>query len=247
MLHALHGNFGSPADWDAVLTGIPAPSPVHCWNLWEIRRRHPEAATLEGFTRWLNRQASQEAGIRPDFRILAGYSLGGRLALQALALRPDLWQAAILLAPHPGLEDPAERSARLRHDQSWADRTRQAPWPDLLTRWNAQPVLAGGPAPSAAEEWRPEIAGAFEDWSLGHQPDSLLAALADHPLPVLWITGERDVKFTALGAAAARVVPQVRHHILPGCGHRLLQQDPQAVRVLVSRFLHSLPSASSLS
>ncbi|RYD37788.1 MAG: alpha/beta fold hydrolase, partial [Verrucomicrobiaceae bacterium] len=159
----------------------------------------------------------------------------------------DLWQAAILLAPHPGLKDPAERSARLRHDQAWADRTRRTPWPELLTDWNAQPVLAGGPAPSAAEEWRPEIAGAFEDWSLGHQSGDLSASLADHPVPVLWITGEQDVKFTALGAAAARVVPLIRHHILPDCGHRLLQQDSQAVRALVSGFLQSLSSASSLS
>lgn len=247
MLHALHGNFGSPNDWDAVLSGISIPVPARCWNLWEIRRRYPEAATFEGFARWLNNQGGQEAksGFAP--RILAGYSLGGRLALQALTLRPELWQAAILLAPHPGLEDPAERSARLRHDQAWADRTRQAPWPELLTDWNAQPVLAGGPVPSAAEEWRPEIAGAFEDWSLGHQSGGPPASLADNPVPVLWITGELDVKFTALATAAARVVPLIRHHILPGCGHRLLQQDPQALRALVSRFLNSLPSASSLS
>ncbi|MDB6135737.1 MAG: hypothetical protein JWM59_3980 [Verrucomicrobiales bacterium] len=247
MLHALHGNFGSPADWDAVLSGLSTPVPVRCWNLWEIRRRHPEAATLEGFARWLNHQASQEVKTGSDPRILAGYSLGGRLALQALTLRPDLWQAAILLGPHPGLEAPAERYARLRHDQTWADYTRQAPWPELLTDWNTQPVLAGGPAPSAAEEWRSEIAGAFEDWSLGHQAGGLMASLAGNPVPVLWITGEQDVKFTALGAAAACVVPLIRHHILPGCGHRLLQQDPQAVRALVSGFLNSLPSASLLS
>ncbi|MES2708775.1 MAG: alpha/beta fold hydrolase, partial [Verrucomicrobiota bacterium] len=177
----------------------------------------------------------------PAPRILLGYSLGARLALHALTTAPPgLWQAAILLAPHPGLPDPAERATRLAHDQTWADRTRLTPWPEVLNAWNAQPVLAGGPSPSASESWRPEIAAAFEGWSLGHQP-SLLPALAQTRIPLLWITGARDLKFTALAAQAAALSPHIRHHILPACGHRLLHQAPGEIRTLISRFLQNPP------
>lgn len=254
MIHALHGNFGTPSDWEATL---PPDIPAHCWNLWQIRRQHPETATLPGFANWLNQQIKPGTGPAsiesiesipsiesiqpaPPPRILAGYSLGARLALHALTARPDLWQAAVLLAPHPGLADPSERAARLTHDQTWATRTRQAPWPDLLEAWNAQPVLAGGPPPSAPESWRSEIAAAFENWSLGHQPD-LLPALAQTKIPVLWITGALDPKFTRLAAQAAAAAPNIQHHILPHSGHRLLQQAPREIHALILHFLQNLP------
>jgi len=263
MLHALHGNFGTPADWEAAL---PPGFPARRWNLWEIRRQHAETATLAGFADWLNQQATPSSGvgaaqlISSDLsdlsvgsgqfsrsaqsmsapRILAGYSLGARLALHALTARPDLWQAAMLLAPHPGLPDPGERAARLLHDQTWAARCRQSLWPELLEAWNTQPVLADGPPPSASESWRTEIASAFDGWSLGHQPD-LLPALAKIKVPILWITGAKDLKFTALAAQAAAVSPNIQHHILPHCGHRLLQQAAAEIRALILHFLEDLP------
>ena len=79
MIHALHGNFGLPSDWEAALPdGVPAKA----WPLWEIRRYHPEARTLTGFATWFNNQVAALTDNGP--RILAGYSLGGRLALHVL-------------------------------------------------------------------------------------------------------------------------------------------------------------------
>lgn len=254
MLHALHGNFGTPADWEP---SLPPELPAKCWNLWQIRRDFPEARTLSGFAHWLNQQAatasashtaSNPAPSPPAPIILAGYSLGGRLALATLAAAPPgLWQAAILLAPHPGLSGSVERAARLTHDQTWAERCRHQPWPKLLADWNAQPVLAGDHPPSAPESWRAEIASAFENWSLGHQPD-YLPFLRQIRIPILWITGSQDLKFTALAAqadasfssaetASSPGLPRLTHHILPHCGHRLLQQSPQKIRSLVREFL----------
>jgi hypothetical protein len=55
MIHALHGNFGLPTDWDAAL---PPAVPARAWHLWEIRRHHPEARTLTGFATWFNDQVA---------------------------------------------------------------------------------------------------------------------------------------------------------------------------------------------
>ncbi len=253
MIHALHGNFGLPSDWDAALPdGVPAKA----WHLWEIRRHHPEARTLTGFATWFNVQVSALPDDGP--RILAGYSLGGRLALHVLLDRPALWQHAVILSTHPGLDSDRERAERLEQDRAWLERCRgeagaldQAPggqnvrpphretWARLCAAWQAQPVLQGsGPDTDfrALEPWRGEIAGAFDGWSLGHQ-ENLLQALATLPLTCHWIAGADDVKFSTLARQATAKLPRFRLHILAGTGHRLPTNQPEAVRSILQCLL----------
>ena len=117
MIHALHGNFGLPSDWAAAL---PPGRPAKAWDLWEIRRHHPEARTLTGFAAWFNQQIAALPDTGPH--LLAGYSLGGRLALHVLLDRPALWSQVLLLSTHPGLTTEAERPPRLAHDLAWQER-----------------------------------------------------------------------------------------------------------------------------
>jgi len=240
LLIALHGNFGQPGDWDAVVQALGAvgavgdsdraareapqfPKPtLHQPCLWDWAEAEldfdavaqrlvamAEAARAEGRRAWL-----------------AGYSLGGRLALHALVRRPELWSGAVILSSHPGLASPAERSVRLQRDAAWARRVRDEPWHSVLEAWNAQAVFAADGPPDAGaqrslEGWRAAVATAFELWSLGRQ-DDLRPALARCRVPVLWVTGGEDRVFTALGAESAALLPEGRHEILEGLGHRLL-------------------------
>ncbi len=227
MIHALHGNFGLPADWDAALPpGVPAKT----WHLWEIRRHHPETHTLTGFATWFNNQIE---ALPPDpFRILAGYSLGGRLALHVLADRPDLWHRALLLSTHPGLDTPAARHDRLAHDLSWQIRCQQAQWPDVCAAWNAQSVLQGpGPPPDLLplEPWRQEIAGAFVGWSLGQQT-AFVAFPGGHKIAGWWMTGADDIKFAALAAKGGGAPAGLKPQTVPAAGHRLLTGHPDYVK-----------------
>lgn len=214
---------------------MPEGIPARCWHLWEVRRGFPEARTLSGFGAWLNERAAAEPGDGTS-RILIGYSLGGRLGLHALTSRPDLWQAAVILSAHPGLTEMAAREERVVHDKALAEKFRQAPWRKVLVDWNAQPVLAGGPPASIPEEWRGEVASGLEDWSLGKQED-LLPPLNQCGVPVLWITGGRDHKFTGLAARVAERCPSVQHLTIEGAGHRLPQECPSEIRERISAFL----------
>src|SRR5258706_16250784 len=76
--------------------------------------------------------------------VLLGYSLGGRLALQAL-LGGAHYGRAIVVSAGLGIEDETARAARRAADEVWARRFEHDDWPMLMRDWNAQPVFRGHP------------------------------------------------------------------------------------------------------
>lgn len=155
--------------------------------------------------------------------ILVGYSMGGRLALHALLAQPELWKAAVIISAHPGLADESERMDRQKKDAEWSALALKADWSDFLDRWNAQGVLGGAgelPDRTRLKSRRASVARSFIDWSLGAQAD-LLPRFDKITCPVLWMTGERDSKFTGIAEAAVPHLPQGKHVVVPDCGHRV--------------------------
>lgn len=239
-LHLLHGNFGLPGDWENCL---PDGIQTHCWNLWEIRREDPEARTLSGFARWLNRKVEtirqSKSSDSPSPHILAGYSLGGRLGLQSIREAPHLWSCALFVSTHPGLLTPEEQQARLESDLHWGELCRSRPWEDVLSQWNSQAVLsscAPGPSADLLLPWREEIASAFSDWSTGHQllrKDNLAGTMP----PSLWLAGAKDAKFVALAERAVEIKTKAHCLIVEGSGHRLLQEKPELIRRILQEMV----------
>jgi 2-succinyl-6-hydroxy-2,4-cyclohexadiene-1-carboxylate synthase len=167
--------------------------------------------------------------------------MGARLALHAL-LDGGPWDAAVLVAPHPGLESEAERVARRAGDAEWAERALRGEWREFLARWNAQPVLADSAArPAVDEARRREVARSFIDWSLGAQ-DPLWERLGEIRCPVLWAVGARDAKFRALGERAAGLLPRRELWVAPDAGHRVPWDAPEAFAAKVGEFLERLPA-----
>lgn len=207
---ALHGNLGHPSDWDALQ--LPGLRAVDLWNWTELsffEFAHELATTLA-------------KGM--DRPILAGYSLGGRLALYAMAIHPERWGGAIIASAHPGLPRIEDRLARRTSDAIWAKRARDLSWDEFLSLWDEQPVFGGDRGNGSRgelESKRSSIALAFETWSLGRQ-ENLRSALRRFQAPVLWITGEYDEKFSALGDEMRDVLPGMTREVLTGFGHRVL-------------------------
>jgi 2-succinyl-6-hydroxy-2,4-cyclohexadiene-1-carboxylate synthase len=88
------------------------------------------------------------------------------------------------------------------------------------------------------ESWRPQLAQALEVWSLGQQQD-LRPRLQAITCPVLWITGARDEKFTALAAGACPLLPRGVHLTVPDAGHRVHLDQPETVIREVRAFLQT--------
>jgi len=217
----LHGALGCPADWDA----------------W---RREDDVAVdlyadLAPYDEWATRFCTQVRALDAA-PVLIGYSMGGRLALHALRADPGLWRRALIVSAHSGLKTEEERAARLKNDGAWAAKARQLPWDAFLGEWNTQPVLAGNvdalSGREALEARREAVAEAFDCWSLGRQAN-LLPFLENLNVPVTWLAGERDAKFTAVARTSVGNLPQGRLEIVADAGHRVPWEQPERFRTFV--------------
>lgn len=132
--------------------------------------------------------------------------------------------------------------ARRISDEVWASRVREMDWSEFLAAWDSQGVLSGAASPTnrqSLESRSMEIALAFENWSLGKQED-LRPRIEKLTKPILWVTGEKDEKFTALGAEMTELNSCITHKIVPDCGHRVLFEKPDDLATLIDDFRDTL-------
>ena len=89
--------------------------------------------------------------LAPGRFVLAGYSMGGRIALQYALARPARVRRLVLIGATPGLADPAQRRARVEADERLAGEIERMPMEAFAARWARTPVLADQPPEVAAK------------------------------------------------------------------------------------------------
>jgi 2-succinyl-6-hydroxy-2,4-cyclohexadiene-1-carboxylate synthase len=174
---------------------------------------------------------------------LVGYSLGGRLALHAALREPDRYRALVTVGASAGIEDVAERTARLQADEKLAAWMEIASIADIVTIWERQPLFADQSDALIAEQ-RPG--------RLAQDPAALASVLRTAgqgtlepvwrelhrlELPVLALAGARDERYSAAAQRFADAVPDGRAAIVPDAGHAPQLQQPEAVASSLAAFL----------
>jgi 2-succinyl-6-hydroxy-2,4-cyclohexadiene-1-carboxylate synthase len=228
-LCAIHGFLGRPLDWSELF------SDFHAADLFS-RKFLGDSPSLDSAAKRINSSTKR----RP--RVLLGYSLGGRIGMHALTSQPKSWDAAVIISAHPGLAeaDLAGREARIKQDEDWARRFESDDWGTVLRDWNAQPVFSGVASPIKRDASdRTLLAQALRAWSLGRQAD-LRPALKSLKIPVLFMAGERDSKFTALASECAALSSSFRSVIVPGAGHRVPWEKPSQFLNELTKFLEEV-------
>jgi 2-succinyl-6-hydroxy-2,4-cyclohexadiene-1-carboxylate synthase len=232
----LHGFAGTGRAWEQVVAAL---GPARYRPLTPDLRGHGAAASRRPIT-FADCARDALGAARGPFT-LAGYSLGGRVALHAALTAPQRIARLVLVATTAGLQDPAERARRRAADEQLAAWAQGAGIDDWVARWTAQPLFAGTPAAAAArweEDLRRNDPAALADVLRGIGTGSMAPLwdrLGELTMPVDVVTGERDAKFTALGRRLVAGLPRARLTVVPGAGHGLPREAPEALAAVLQQ------------
>src|SRR5437016_10101203 len=175
--------------------------------------------------------------VEADDKVLLGYSMGGRLALQSLIDGAPFDRAVIVSA---GLNFEDGREERRARDEAWAKRFESDSWDDVMRDWNAQPVFGGDAVQRDERDYdRNELARQLRQNSPGALPP-LAPRLHEIAIPILWIAGERDPQYVAIGRRAVSLLPNAELWICPGAGHRVPWEQPDRFIDQLRRFFAPL-------
>jgi 2-succinyl-6-hydroxy-2,4-cyclohexadiene-1-carboxylate synthase len=176
---------------------------------------------------------------------LAGYSLGGRLALSAALGQPDRFPAFIGISTTAGIESPEERKSRREADAQLAMRLREDFFESFLRDWWNLPIFDSPKKKNSAEflasrgtQNPAALAEVLEKWSPGVLP-SLWNELPAYPGDALLLAGEADSKYSLLARRMDESFRSAKTQNLPCCGHRLLDEAPLELACAVVDFLPS--------
>ena len=206
----VHGFLGSPADWADVLANLAAGIACDCVALADLGCASVDEASAQLAAR-LERSPCD---------LLVGYSLGGRIALELAASRPELV---------PRLDSRTVRVAL----SGRAEDLRVHGLERFIDAWYAMPLFAdfrGCPAFAATRARR--LAGNAEFWarcvsgcSAGRTRPrwDALPALASRTVLVV---GERDERYAAASERARRIAPELRVETVFASGHALPLESP---------------------
>lgn len=176
---------------------------------------------------------------------LLGYSLGGRVALDLLSKDPSQFEKVIVESCHPGLESDVLKQERIKSDEGLLSHIHsQNDFKKFLLKWynldlfgdiskkeNFHNLLTRREKNSLKE-----IKKSLQTFSLGRQ-DNLIPLLKKNQTPLLYISGEKDKKYSQIGKSFINEVPNSYHKPINGVSHNTHFEDPQTFERTVTLFL----------
>ncbi|NNE20765.1 MAG: alpha/beta fold hydrolase [Myxococcales bacterium] len=232
----LHGFTGSPDSYSRVVRHLGV-------------EQSPFMPALSGHGRdWRSRAAdsfedevSRLLALMTDVerpRLVCGYSLGARVGLGMLSRAPRMFDGAVLVGLHPGLDVASARNERRAIDAGRARLLREGGLATFIEAWEALPLFASQrslPSTLLAEQRErrlahdPEgLARSLEVLGLAEMPN-YRASLAALDAPVTLITGSLDIKFSKMAKQLADQNVRVQSKLVDGVGHNLLLEAPSFV------------------
>ncbi|HZT95663.1 MAG TPA: 2-succinyl-6-hydroxy-2,4-cyclohexadiene-1-carboxylate synthase [Chloroflexota bacterium] len=247
----LHGFLGSSTTWDDLTErlahsyrclaldlpghgGSPLPSDAGSYSMTDLASA--VATRLEQLD--IGRAA------------MLGYSMGGRLALHVALKRPGLVRVLITESTSPGIEAWDERLSRLRQDEMLATKILHEGMEPFVDYWERLPLFHSQtrmePVGRAAiRNVRLSTSAEGAAWSISrlspgrHEP--LFTQLKDLRMPWLIIAGELDHRYRSMAQKMERASSNARAVIIPGAGHAVHLERPEAFALEVARFLEQHP------
>ena len=236
----LHGFTGGPASWSSVTVGLSSNVTVLAPSL--VGHGDQVRAAVAGFEDEVDRVASLTSNASTWH--VAGYSLGGRIALGLLVRHPDLFRGATLIGAQPGLSSETARAERRAGDERWCTLLRERPLSEFVSAWEDQPLFRSQRelpddvrTRQRTERLAQDSAGLARSLAftgLGVMP-SYWDALQRIQIPTTLVVGSKDEKFTAVARDMVSRMPRARLEIVPDAGHNVVLERPDVVSAALER------------
>jgi 2-succinyl-6-hydroxy-2,4-cyclohexadiene-1-carboxylate synthase len=175
--------------------------------------------------------------------VVTGYSLGGRLALNAALRDPARYRALVTVSASAGLDSPDTRAARRDADERLAAWMETAAIEEIVAIWERQPLFA---------DQSDALVDAQRPGRLAQDPRSLAMLLRTAgqgtlepvwpllgglELPFLALAGALDDRYSQAARRLASDAPNARARLVEGAGHAAHLQRPEQVAELLVEFL----------
>jgi 2-succinyl-6-hydroxy-2,4-cyclohexadiene-1-carboxylate synthase len=239
----LHGFTQSGRSWREVIARL---GPAYRWIVPDLRG-HGETVTRPGAPCTMEACAGDLLMLWDHLGVeqthLAGYSMGGRLALHVAARHPERILSLLTVGAHAGLDESA-REGRRRGDESLAERIEKDGLESFVDYWGGLPLFAGlerrGPsfvAQVRAQRLENHVAGlacSLRGMGAGVM-EPVWEELADVKFPCTFVAGQLDHGYVASARRLATTVPSGRVEVVQRAGHSVHQERPDAFsRVLAA-------------
>lgn len=240
----LHGFTGSHASWSklaeklqeqyfVVAPDLPGHGLTDIPENWRELRLYDTADRLNVL---LNKLSLSKVAV-------LGYSMGGRLALHLAHQHPSQVMVLILESASPGLHSVEERANRRIRDFKLAEAIESQGMTWFVDFWANQPLFEAQSASQRALEndirrqHHPRgLAQSLRGAGTGEQ-ESLWDILPLLQMPVLVISGTKDVKFTKIAEVMARAIPDATRVAISLAGHTVHSEQPASFYDEVNQFL----------
>jgi 2-succinyl-6-hydroxy-2,4-cyclohexadiene-1-carboxylate synthase len=252
----LHGFTQSGRSWNELISKMPEG---WMWIVPDLRG-HGATQTLNGAPCSMDSCTADLEMLWDQIGVerthLAGYSMGGRLALHVAARRPQRILSLLTIGAHAGL-DPDGREGRRLGDEALAERIEKGGVEAFVDYWGSLPMFAG------IERRGPSFVAQVHAGRLENQAAGLACSLrgmgagamepvwddlANVTFPCTFVAGQNDHGYVASARRLAATVPHGRVEVVLHAGHSVHQERPDAfARVLFNHLglASSKPSESS--
>ena len=246
VLVLLHGFSTRRESWEIVRDGLREIGPTLAVDLIGHGRSpappEPEPYRMEACLDQL--EALLEAlGIGAAWWV--GYSMGGRVALQVAAHKPDLVEGLVIESATAGIEEPALRHDRALADEALAETILAEGVEAFVTKWLAQPLFEGfRKLPPEQQSLQRELRSGSSAKALANSLRGMgtgtmtpvWSHLDGSKIPALILAGENDPKFVEIAGALSTTFSECTLEIIPGAGHTTHVESPSQYLSAVSRF-----------
>ena len=239
-LVCFHGFSESGSTWDGI--GVDGYRLIRVDSMGHGRSARPTELRPYEIRQMLKDIHTVLYAVAGERYALLGYSMGARIALLYALEYPEEVTHLVLESGSVGIEEEGERQGRYVADRALAERIRARDITWFSETWAKLDIF------KTQQSLPPKVQQQIQGRRLLNSPHALAFTLegsgqgtmpyvghrlGELPMPVCYISGELDAKYTAVGA---RYFDDV-HRIVPQVGHNVHVEAPEAYQQILKQFL----------